>query len=58
MKNFLTILFAISYCFLAGQAFELSGFFTTTEINDFKNAFGYDASYVLKNTNKIKFLFI
>lgn len=48
MKNFFTIFLVISYCSLAGQSIELSGLFTTTEINDFKNSFGYDVGYNLK----------
>ena len=52
LRNLLTILFAISYCSLTGQSFELSGLFTTTEINDFKNTFGYDLGYNFKNFNK------
>jgi hypothetical protein len=59
MKNLLTILFVISFCSSKGQSFELSGLFTTTEINDFKNAFGYDLGYNLKiiNQNRISFNF-
>ncbi len=57
LKNLLTILFAISYCSLTGQSFELSGLFTTTEINDFKNAFGYDLGYGLKNHNQNRISF-
>jgi len=52
LRNLLTILFAISYCSLTGQSFELTGLFTTTEINDFKNAFGYDLGYNFKNYNQ------
>lgn len=52
MKNLLTILFAISYFSLTGQSFELSGLFTTTEINDFKNTYGYNLGYSLENVNQ------
>lgn len=48
----MTILFAISYCFLTGQSIELSGLFTTTKINDFENTFGYDLGYNFKNINR------
>jgi hypothetical protein len=57
MKNLLTILFVISFSSLTGQSFELSGLFTTTEINDFKNAFGYDLGYSLKNINQNRISF-
>jgi len=57
VKILLIILFAISYCSLAGQSFELSGLFTTTEINDFKNTFGYDLGYSLKNDNQNRISF-
>lgn len=52
MKKLLTILFITSYCTLIGQSFELSGVFITTEINDFKNAFGYDLGYSFKNIHR------
>jgi len=44
---------------LSGQSFELSGLFTTTEINDFKNTLGYDLGYHFKkyNQNKISIHF-
>lgn len=52
MKVLLTLLLSITYSLLYGQSFELSGLFTTTEINDFKNSFGYDFGYNFKKINK------
>lgn len=52
MKFILTLLLSINYYLLFGQSFELSGLFTTTEINDFKNTFGYTFGYNFKKINK------
>lgn len=59
MRKILTLLLAISYYSLTAQSFELSGLFTTTGINDFKNVLGYDLGYGLKkiNQNRISFHF-
>lgn len=52
LKNLLIILFALCFNSITGQSFEISGLFTTSELNDFKNTFGYDLGYNFKNNKR------
>lgn len=57
MKKVLIILLVVIYCPLFGQSFEKSALFTTTEIDDFKNTFGFNLGYNLKKHNNNQFSF-
>ncbi|NLL29347.1 MAG: hypothetical protein GX259_11210, partial [Bacteroidales bacterium] len=57
MKKLLVILLIVSCSSLFGQSFEESALFTTTEIDDFKNTFGFNLGYNLKKHNKNQFSF-
>ncbi|MDD2635831.1 MAG: hypothetical protein PHW82_10065 [Bacteroidales bacterium] len=59
LKYFLCILIVVICCIAKGQSIEISGLFNTTEIDDFKNSFGYSLGFGLKNDKhkQISFLF-
>lgn len=57
MKYILIVLLSLSTCILTAQSIELSSLFTTSEINDYKNAFGYDLGFGEKRDNKNRFSF-